>query len=67
MTSDSGPGPEAVEDLTLAGGDMHAERCPSCDTDDTLARSAMFALTSDGVIRVGDLAVCLVCHWSPYT
>lgn len=65
MAADPQP-PDDETELVLAGGDIRAEQCQRCGADAMMA-SELFALHGDGVHRVGMLAVCLACRWSPYT
>lgn len=47
-------------------GDPVEEWCPTCNRS-TLTRLAAYTTLGDSVIRVGAIALCQACGWSPYT
>jgi hypothetical protein len=53
------------ETATLQVSEFRDEWCPTCLLT-TLQCGDIFAITSQGVRRVGGFAVCAKCGWSPH-
>lgn len=57
---------QAAEDVTPLLGVMREVLCPACNLV-ALQRSSVFVVTSAGLmLRVGEVAVCGECGFSPY-
>lgn len=65
MLSPGGPVEPTYEEAVVHSGEPTAEWCPHCLLD-TVQRTPLYALVSEGPYRIGEYAVCEECAYSPY-